>query len=99
MNRIFETDVIILRETEKTLTILSGLAPSYKEIKPDKSSTIKMKIVKIQKKHLLEGSDQLGIPVDKKDTTKKNYGRIIIPAWLAVQRGLWEKNNQEELNT
>jgi hypothetical protein len=96
MSDIFSTKVVVLRETSAMLTVMCEDSVSYSNISPRYGLIAKREPIKINKRHILEGSDNLGRPEnDEKETNGPCVakGTLIIPLWLAIQKGLWKRGS------
>lgn len=97
--KTFETTGYVLKETEKTLTLVCKDGPTYKNYygkakkkQKDQASSVYPLPVNVNKKYLQEGSDKLGIPSVKQDKKDKpvRAGKLVLPFWYARQKALWE---------
>lgn len=89
------TRAIVINETETSLLVLCEDAPQYTHKTIKEGDIHKSDPVRINKKHVLEGSDNLGVPPMKKPAegepkdTRVLKGTLVIPEWVATQKGVW----------
>jgi len=52
--------------------------------------------LQIYKKHILEGSDNLGIPDPKdEEDERQRLGELVLPKWRATQLCLWDNEDEK----